>query len=93
MTLNLSAAARPAHFHWMAQTPELGGLRIDQLILPGSHNAGSDKLSPNSGIPKKKLRTSRHWSSCAMAYARWICASRSIPSTRRMTHGDSSCFT
>jgi hypothetical protein len=56
MTLNLSAMPRPAYFDWMAQPPELAGLRIDQLILPGSHNAGSDKLSPNSGIPQEKAQ-------------------------------------
>lgn len=56
MPLNSSAASRPPHLDWMAQIPELARLRIDQLILPGAHNAGSDKLSPNAGIPQEKAQ-------------------------------------
>ena len=48
------ATPRPPHLDWMAQIPELAQLRIDQLILPGAHNAGSDKRSPNAGIPQEK---------------------------------------
>lgn len=44
---------RPAHLDWMAQTPHLAPLRIDELILPGTHNSGSDKLSPNLGLPQE----------------------------------------
>jgi hypothetical protein len=43
----------PPHFAWMARTPQLESLRIDELILPGSHNAGSDKQSPNLGVPQE----------------------------------------
>ncbi|UZJ62419.1 hypothetical protein OKW98_12200 [Pseudomonas sp. KU26590] len=53
MPLNSSATSRPPHLDWMAQTAELGRLRIDQLILPGAHNAGSDKLSPNFAVPQE----------------------------------------
>lgn len=53
MPLNSSAASRPPHVDWMAQTAELGRLRIDQLILPGAHNSGSDKLSPNFAVPQE----------------------------------------
>lgn len=53
--MSLNALDSP-HLDWMAQTPEIGLLRIDQLILPGAHNAGSDKRSPNSGIPQEKAQ-------------------------------------
>ncbi|QXI38661.1 hypothetical protein [Pseudomonas xantholysinigenes] len=33
--------------NWMGKHPELGRLRIDQLILPGSHDSGMDKQAPN----------------------------------------------
>jgi hypothetical protein len=56
MTLNAPVVPRPAHLDWMAQLPELAQLRIDQLILPGAHNAGSDKRSPNAGIPQEKAQ-------------------------------------
>lgn len=56
MPINAAASSRSPHLDWMAQTPELAPLRIDQLILPGAHNAGSDKLSPNSGIPQEKAQ-------------------------------------
>lgn len=56
MPLNAPVSPRPPHLDWMAQIPELAQLRIDQLILPGAHNAGSDKLSPKSGIPQEKAQ-------------------------------------
>jgi hypothetical protein len=56
MRINATALSRSPHLDWMAQTPELAPLRIDQLILPGTHNAGSDKLSPNIGIPQEKAQ-------------------------------------
>ncbi|AIR89004.1 hypothetical protein [Pseudomonas cremoricolorata] len=31
--------------HWMGDSPEIGSLPIDQLILPGSHDSGMDKLA------------------------------------------------
>ena len=43
----------PAHLNWMADTPDIEQLRIDELILPGAHNAGSDKQSPNLGVPQE----------------------------------------
>lgn len=43
----------PTHFEWMAQTPHIEHLRIDELILPGTHNSGSDKQSPNIGVPQE----------------------------------------
>ncbi|WP_256601979.1 MULTISPECIES: hypothetical protein [unclassified Pseudomonas] len=43
----------PIHMKWMAETPELQHLRIDELILPGTHNSGSDKQSPNLGLPQE----------------------------------------
>jgi hypothetical protein len=33
--------------NWMSNLPELGRLRIDQLILPGSHDSGMDKNADN----------------------------------------------
>lgn len=56
MPLHAPALSRSSHLDWMAQTPDIGRLRIDQLILPGTHNAGSDKLSPNAGIPQEKAQ-------------------------------------
>lgn len=53
MPLNAPASPRPPHLDWMAQIPELAQLRIDQLILPGAHNSGSDKLSPNFAVPQE----------------------------------------
>ena len=35
------------HTQWMANIPHLGCLRIAELILPGTHNSGMDKKSPN----------------------------------------------
>lgn len=43
--------SRPDHLEWMAHTPNLDHLRIDELILPGTHNSGSDKQSPNTSVP------------------------------------------
>jgi hypothetical protein len=43
----------PAHLSWMAETPDIEPLRIHELILPGSHNSGSDKHSPNLGVPQE----------------------------------------
>jgi len=43
----------PDHIDWMANTPQLEHLRIDELILPGTHNSGSDKQSPNTGVPQE----------------------------------------
>ncbi len=38
---------------WMARTPQIGKLRIDELILAGTHNAGMDKKSPNISLPQE----------------------------------------
>jgi len=38
---------------WMALTPRIGTLRIDELILAGTHNAGMDKKSPNISLPQE----------------------------------------
>ena len=43
----------PVHLQWMAETPDIQHLRIDELILPGTHNSGSDKQSPNLGLPQE----------------------------------------
>ncbi len=40
-------------YDWMATTPNLGRLRIDELILPGTHNSGMDKNSPNFNYPQE----------------------------------------
>ena len=40
----------PNHLQWMAHTPNIQHLRIDELILPGSHNSGSDKQAPETGL-------------------------------------------
>lgn len=53
MPLDTDAKQRPSAIDWMAQTPELAPLRIDQLLLPGTHNSGSDKLSPNFAVPQE----------------------------------------
>lgn len=37
---------RPKYANWMALTPQIGKLRIDELILAGTHNSGMDKKSP-----------------------------------------------
>lgn len=34
---------------WMGNNPVIGNLRIDELILPGTHNSGFDKKSPTGG--------------------------------------------
>lgn len=45
---------RPGHrSRWMALTPQIGTLRIDELILAGTHNAGMDKKSPNISLPQE----------------------------------------
>ena len=41
------------HTQWMANIPHLGRLRIAELILPGTHNAGMDKQSPNFSWPQE----------------------------------------
>lgn len=43
----------PLHLNWMAQSFGLESLRVDELILPGTHNSGSDKQSPNIGLPQE----------------------------------------
>lgn len=43
----------PLHCNWMARTPQIGALRIDELILAGTHNAGMDKQSPNISLPQE----------------------------------------
>lgn len=39
--------------NWMGNLPELGRLRIDQLVLPGSHDSGMDKDADNI-IPHRR---------------------------------------
>lgn len=39
--------------HWMGSLPELGRLRVDQLILPGSHDSGMDKQADNIVPPQE----------------------------------------
>lgn len=39
--------------NWMHRIPHLGRLRIDELILPGTHDSGSDKESPNLSLPQE----------------------------------------
>jgi hypothetical protein len=41
------------HTQWMANIPHLGRLRIAELILPGTHNAGMDKKTPNIVLPQE----------------------------------------
>lgn len=43
----------PVHLDWMGRTADIEHLRIDELILPGTHNSGSDKQSPNLGLPQE----------------------------------------
>lgn len=53
MTTSPRNASVPPHHQWMTDTPNLEHLRMDELILPGSHNSGSDKQSPNPGLPQE----------------------------------------
>lgn len=57
-------ASHPAHSNpkpecemnkenWMGSLPELGRLRIDQLVLPGSHDSGADKQSDSLTLPQE----------------------------------------
>ncbi|WP_296269164.1 hypothetical protein [Pseudomonas sp. UBA6562] len=39
--------------HWMGDSPEIGCLRIDQLILPGSHDSGMDKEADSFTVPQE----------------------------------------
>lgn len=39
--------------NWMGNLPELGRLRIDQLVLPGSHDSGMDKNADNVIPPQE----------------------------------------
>ncbi|MEW9901368.1 hypothetical protein [Pseudomonas putida] len=39
--------------NWMGNLPELGRLRIDQLVLPGSHDSGMDKDADNIIPPQE----------------------------------------
>ncbi|WP_248917965.1 hypothetical protein [Pseudomonas entomophila] len=39
--------------HWMGAYPELGRLRIDQLILPGTHDSGMDKQANGLSLPNE----------------------------------------
>ena len=49
----MNTAKNTGHLNWMADTPHIHALRIDELILPGTHNSGSDKQSPNFGVPQE----------------------------------------
>ncbi|KFE51401.1 hypothetical protein [Pseudomonas syringae] len=49
----MTSTATPKHYNWMALTPQIGTLRIDELILAGTHNAGMDKQSPNMSLPQE----------------------------------------
>jgi len=49
----MTNTAAPQHCNWMALTPQIGTLRIDELILAGTHNAGMDKQSPNMSLPQE----------------------------------------
>lgn len=33
--------------YWMSEVPDINRLRIGELILPGSHDSGSDKQAPD----------------------------------------------
>jgi hypothetical protein len=48
-----TSSNHPLHLNWMARTSGLESLRVDELILPGTHNSGSDKQSPNTGLPQE----------------------------------------
>lgn len=41
---------------WMYNTPQLYKLRIDELILPGTHDSGADKKAPNPTLPQEKTQ-------------------------------------
>lgn len=49
----MNSTASSQHANWMALTPQIGKLRIDELILAGTHNAGMDKQSPNLSLPQE----------------------------------------
>ena len=53
MTHSQRSADSPNPLGWMAQTPDVQHLRIDELILPGTHDSGSDKQSPNWSYPQE----------------------------------------
>lgn len=38
---------------WMGDLPEIGCLRIDQLVLPGSHDSGMDKKADSLTVPQE----------------------------------------
>jgi len=40
----------------MYNTPQLYKLRIDELILPGTHDSGADKKAPNPILPQEKTQ-------------------------------------
>ena len=39
--------------YWMSEVPDINRLRIGELILPGSHDSGSDKQAPNFQWPQE----------------------------------------
>lgn len=39
--------------NWMGSSSAIGTLRIDELVLPGTHNSGMDKSSPNTSLPQE----------------------------------------
>ncbi|KJK08780.1 MULTISPECIES: hypothetical protein [Pseudomonas] len=39
--------------NWMGNMPELGRLRIAELVLPGSHDSGMDKQNTNMVVPQE----------------------------------------
>ncbi|WP_238963576.1 hypothetical protein [Pseudomonas sp. AF32] len=41
---------------WMYNTPGLDTLRIDELILPGTHDSGADKAAPNPTLLQEKTQ-------------------------------------
>lgn len=42
-----------ARHNWMHRMPQIGTLRIDQLVLAGTHNSGSDKQAPSLMLPQE----------------------------------------
>jgi hypothetical protein len=42
-----------ARHDWMRRMPQIGTLRIDQLVLAGTHDSGSDKQAPQAMLPQE----------------------------------------
>lgn len=58
--------------YWMSEVPDINRLRIGELILPGSHDSGSDKQAPDFQWPQEITQDFAPFTNSGTASGHWI---------------------